>query len=136
MRHIRNAAKMDLSLLSLLCHKKKNDTRSFFICKKMKYRQMNLYVSARLIMYVFLVFEKRTRFYAPNFRISVPHRCRITVSSKTKPSANFFSSGWFEPRINKAKSVKLQLFFFFSKLGNWFSSCSRFRRGCLSFITE
>lgn len=78
---------------------------------------MNLYVSARLIMYVFLVFEKRTRFYAPNFRISVPHRCRITVSPKTKPFANFFYSEWFEPRIKRAKSAKLQFFllvFFFS----------------------
>ena len=61
-------------------------------------------------MYVFLAFEKglvsRPSFRV--FRVLLPHRRRIAVSSETKPSAlNVFYSCCSEPRINNVKSAKL-----------------------------
>lgn len=83
---------------------------------------------------------KKDSFYAPNFRVLLPHRRRITESSETTPLAlNAFYSWWSEPRINNVKSAKLlcAFFFFFSiKLATLWSSCSRFCRGCLSSITD
>ena len=77
---------------------------------------MNLYVSARLIMYVFLVFEKRTRFYhqifAFQFLIDVESQFRL----KLNPLLIFFIQNGSSPGLTEQSRQNYSFFcwFFFS----------------------
>ena len=116
----------------------KDDTRSFVICRKIYYRQMNWYVSARISC-----LWKKDSFRTPKFRVLVPHRCRITVSPKTKLFANFLLFRMVRAQDQQSKVGKttvvvvvVVVFLISWQIGKVLVADFVEVKDCLSFITE